>query len=161
MALYAFDGTWNRNHPGTERDTNVTWLAGAYERAGGRVFYQRGVGTRFGPIGHLIGGNRNPGLSSIALSWMFAQAVRHGLPVDREVVRQNAARRDPTAPISTHRFDLIRDPFRPVAWTDRVHQSVRFRPDTRARHHNNPPRNLAVVDDAGRIVRRFTRPAGA
>ena len=30
MALYAFDGTWNQDKAGTERDTNVLWFANAY-----------------------------------------------------------------------------------------------------------------------------------
>lgn len=58
MALYAFDGTWNSDKPGTERDTNVCWFKSAYE---GQVFYREGVGTRFGRFGHLVGGMTGAG----------------------------------------------------------------------------------------------------
>jgi hypothetical protein len=30
MPLYAFDGTWNVDQPGTEHDTNVIWFRDAY-----------------------------------------------------------------------------------------------------------------------------------
>ena len=53
MALYAFDGTWNEDKPGTERDTNVLWFANAY---GEDSYYQKGVGTRLGKVGRIIGG---------------------------------------------------------------------------------------------------------
>ncbi|HEX8522577.1 MAG TPA: DUF2235 domain-containing protein, partial [Tepidisphaeraceae bacterium] len=57
MALYAFDGTWNSsrvNDDVTEMsDTNVACFYDAY---GDTKWYTRGVGTRFGPIGKLIGG---------------------------------------------------------------------------------------------------------
>lgn len=53
MALYAFDGTWNTDRPGADRDTNVLWFKTGYD---GRAFYREGVGTRFGALGHVIGG---------------------------------------------------------------------------------------------------------
>jgi uncharacterized protein (DUF2235 family) len=53
MALYAFDGTWNTDRPGADRDTNVIWFKTAYD---GPAFYREGVGTRFGALGHVIGG---------------------------------------------------------------------------------------------------------
>jgi len=53
MALYAFDGTWNADKPGTQHDTNVLWFRRAYT---GECFYREGVGTRFGPFGQVIGG---------------------------------------------------------------------------------------------------------
>lgn len=53
MALYAFDGTWNQDKDGTERDTNVVWFDSAYV---GESFYQPGVGTKLGKTGKLIGG---------------------------------------------------------------------------------------------------------
>ena len=31
MAFYAFDGTWNTDQPGTEKDTNVLKFYDAYE----------------------------------------------------------------------------------------------------------------------------------
>jgi len=53
MALYAFDGTWNVDKPGSEHDTNVTWFHGAY--AGPKHYYE-GIGTRFGEFGKIVGG---------------------------------------------------------------------------------------------------------
>ena len=56
MALYAFDGTWNREHPeeGVARNTNVRRFFDLYE--GTRNVYAAGVGTRFGLLGRLVGG---------------------------------------------------------------------------------------------------------
>lgn len=51
--LYAFDGTWNTDKPGADRDTNVAWFHRAYS---GNAMYWQGVGTRFGAIGHVLGG---------------------------------------------------------------------------------------------------------
>lgn len=51
--LYAFDGTWNTDKPGTDHDTNVSWFRRAYD---GEAMYWKGVGTRFGATGHAIGG---------------------------------------------------------------------------------------------------------
>lgn len=63
MALYAFDGTWNDSSaPDAERDTskdtNVHRFRALY---GGEVFYESGVGTRYGLIGKLIGGATGAG----------------------------------------------------------------------------------------------------
>ena len=297
MALYAFDGTWNRDKPGTDRDTNVVWFRDAYQAP---VFYQTGVGTRFGRLGRAIGGltgkggrsrvrkavkklranlkkgdttidivgfsrgaalalhfankieageplgltpktapsirflglwdtvpsfgapsipanigwdldlpdnvdacyhalslderrhmfkperlearaasadeparlhevwfrgvhsdvgggNRNPGLSSIALHWMLAAAKREGLPIDLAIVKKNRARMKPEAPISIHSIDPIKNKFRVVRTSDEVHSSVRFRADRGKRQHNNPPAGVAVVSDTGRRLRGFRR----
>src|SRR6476620_4934875 len=53
MALYAFDGTWNSDKPGSQHDTNVLWFRRAYSS---ECFYREGVGTRFGPFGQVLGG---------------------------------------------------------------------------------------------------------
>jgi uncharacterized protein (DUF2235 family) len=57
MALYAFDGTWNtaRLHDDEEsaNETNVANFAEAYT---GPTWYIPGPGTRFGKVGHIIGG---------------------------------------------------------------------------------------------------------
>lgn len=63
MALYAFDGTWNDSSaPDDDRDqkkdTNVHRFRVLY---GERVFYESGVGTRYGIIGKLIGGATGTG----------------------------------------------------------------------------------------------------
>jgi len=53
MALYAFDGTWNEKHEEAPRETNVVKFRDAYK---GTRFYQKGVGTRLGWLGKVIGG---------------------------------------------------------------------------------------------------------
>jgi len=58
MALYAFDGTWNSDKPGSQHDTNVLWFKRAYSA---ECFYREGVGTRFGPFGQVIGGMTGAG----------------------------------------------------------------------------------------------------
>jgi len=58
MALYAFDGTWNSDKPGSQHDTNVLWFRRAYSAD---CFYREGVGTRFGPFGQAIGGMTGAG----------------------------------------------------------------------------------------------------
>ena len=56
MALYAFDGTWNREHSENDvaRNTNVKRFFDLYE--GTRNVYIAGVGTRMGLLGRIIGG---------------------------------------------------------------------------------------------------------
>src|SRR5881296_3629974 len=53
MALYAFDGTWNKDKAGSDEDTNVVWFRDAYQET---KFYWEGVGTRFGVLGRIAGG---------------------------------------------------------------------------------------------------------
>ncbi len=297
MALYAFDGTWNRDHPGTEQDTNVVWFHRAY---GDRKYYYTGVGTRFGKLGKTVGGltgkggrsrvkkaranlvtsfkegdttidivgfsrgaalalhfankierrgvetpngtvfpeirflglwdtvpsfgapsiplnigwdldlpekvrrcchamslderrhtfklrrlearidnisgespleeiwfrgvhsdvgggNRNPGLSSWALDWMFAKAKDAGLTIDSGVVSENRLRQKTDSAISIHELDKVKQHFRRLRPTDCCHESVTFRTDTKKRKHNNPPEGLAVVTNTGRRLRGFKR----
>lgn len=54
MALYAFDGTWNKNQPQDDKDTNVRKFLDAYSDK--RKFYRAGPGTRFGWFGKILGG---------------------------------------------------------------------------------------------------------
>lgn len=297
MALYAFDGTWNQDKPGTDRDTNVVWFAEAY---GDGALYQKGVGTRLGRLGKVIGGitgaggrsrvrkarrkleanfdrgdttidvvgfsrgaalalhfvnkidrkgvetkdgkvfpkvrflglwdavaafgapdvpanigwdlglpdcvehcchalalderrhafkperleermadtaddpvlhecwfrgvhsdvgggNGNTGLSSISLDWMFSHARHCGIKLDPAVVMKNRARMKPEATITRGKGSVGQETFRVVRPTDRVHQSVRFRADSKTRRHNNPPAGAAVVSNTGRQVRAFRR----
>jgi pimeloyl-ACP methyl ester carboxylesterase len=291
MALYAFDGTWNLDNPGTEHDTNVTWFHEAYT---GPKHYFKGIGTRFGALGHIVGGitgaggrdrvkeamdafaadqradkvidvvgfsrgsalamefankvcdtgasvrflglwdcvpsfgvaaipinigwdldlpdnvqkcfhalalderridfklhrlearvadakqdgrlfeiwfrgvhsdvgggNDCPGLSSIALNWMFAHANALAVPLNPAVIQQNAQRMNPLANISHHGFGLVEGRDRTVRWNDIVHSSVSFRPSDAMTHYNNPPANLVVVDDAGRQTGNFQIGAAA
>ena len=55
MALYAFDGTWNENEK-LEETTNVVRFAEIYKKQSLAVEYAEGVGTRFGMLGHVLGG---------------------------------------------------------------------------------------------------------
>ncbi len=297
MALYAFDGTWNKDKPGSERDTNIRWFSSAY---GEEAFYQVGVGSGRGKLDKIIGGitgkggrsrvrkarrklvanfnrgdttvdiigfsrgaalalhyankidrkgvetrsgvvfpnirflglwdtvaafgapdipanigwdlelpdnvencfhalaldemrhafkperleaqvadisdegvlrecwfrgvhsdigggNKNTGLSSITLDWMFAKARQTRLKLDHSVVKKNRARMKPGAAISRQKEAVGRERFRVARPADLVHESVLFRPDTPRRRHNNPPAGATVVSNSGRRVRAFRR----
>ena len=57
MRLYAFDGTGNHDSDDDDRDTNVVRFCKAFtgvERVD--TLYVKGVGTKLGPIGRVIGG---------------------------------------------------------------------------------------------------------
>ena len=56
MALYAFDGTWNREEIDDERDTNVSRFLAAYAEPGIEHLYVQGVGTKLGWLGKVVGG---------------------------------------------------------------------------------------------------------
>jgi uncharacterized protein (DUF2235 family) len=60
MALYAFDGTWNKNMPKDQDDTNVRKFFEAYRSAyagpSNANFYVDGPGARWGAIGKFFGG---------------------------------------------------------------------------------------------------------
>jgi hypothetical protein len=53
MALYAFDGTWNKDSRNEDKDTNVVWFRDAYQ---GTTCYQPGIRTGFGSAGKVVGG---------------------------------------------------------------------------------------------------------
>jgi len=57
MALYAFNGTWNKDDPeqsgSAGDDSNVVKFREAYTK---RWYYTDGVGTRLGPLGKVLGG---------------------------------------------------------------------------------------------------------
>lgn len=53
MALYAFDGTWNKDEADEGSDTNVVKFAAAYTE---ETCYRPGVGTRLGRLGKIFGG---------------------------------------------------------------------------------------------------------
>jgi uncharacterized protein (DUF2235 family) len=111
----------------------------------GRLFelWFRGVHSDVG------GGNDAPGLSSLALNWMFIKAQKSGLPLDTTVITANAGRMRPTVPISVHGFGLVEGKDRKVRWNDQVHSSVSYRPSDAGTHYNNPPANIVVLNDAG------------
>lgn len=113
----------------------------------GRLFelWFRGVHSDVG------GGNKNAGLSDIALYWMFRSAMRSGLVFDQAAVDDARQNEKPDTPISVHDVDPVPNPFRVIRWNDCVHTSVADRVDKRPRFHNNPPSGLTVVDDDGVI----------
>jgi hypothetical protein len=119
----------------------------------GRLFelWFRGVHSDVG------GGNKNSGLSSIALNWMFTKAVKQKLPIDPHAIADASMKMRLDSPISVHDLDPIKTKFRTVRWNDRAHHSVMFRVDTAKLQHNNPPENLALVDDAGNAAGVFTK----
>ncbi len=110
--------------------------------AEGRVYevWLRGVHSDVG------GGNRNIGLSSIALYWMCKRAIAHGVPIPDSMLEDQKQNRKAEAPISTN-LDPIKNPYRPVPFMDVVHHSVTYREGA-----NNPPIGLQVVDDEGKIL---------
>lgn len=84
MALYAFDGTWNKEHDAGEydRDTNVRRFFRAYE--GDRHFY-RGIGARHGWVGKMIGGAFGVGGTArirMALADVSAQRAKGDTQID-------------------------------------------------------------------------------
>src|SRR5205823_6439985 len=91
------------------------------------------------------GGDEATGLSSIALNFMFKQAIRAGLPIDPAVVAENAKRVNAECPICLHPQHALEqlDPFRTIRHGDAVHVSVMPRVDADGRHYNNPPAGLS------------------
>lgn len=55
MALYAFDGTWQKDEIDDEKDTNVCRFLSAYNEPGVANHYAAGVGTKWGAIGKIFG----------------------------------------------------------------------------------------------------------
>ena len=56
MALYAFDGTWNKDQIDDNKETNVRKFLQEYPGATFEKNYVAGVGTRFGVVGRMLGG---------------------------------------------------------------------------------------------------------
>jgi uncharacterized protein (DUF2235 family) len=108
----------------------------------GRVYevWFRGVHSDVG------GGNGNNGLSSIALNWMYKRCAGCGIAIPAAEIQRRQGQINPSAPVSED-LDPQKDPYRPIPWTDVVHQSV----SVRDRAHN-PPKGLKVMDDDGRIL---------
>jgi len=96
------------------------------------------------------GGDTALGLSSIALNFMFEQAIRSGLPIDTAVVAENGKRMNADCPICLHKqHDLERlVHFRKIRDNDVVHFSVTARADGDGRHHNNPAATLSRINDS-------------
>jgi uncharacterized protein (DUF2235 family) len=100
------------------------------------------------------GGNKNVGLSSIALQWMLVNAQRCGLPIKPKAIQANALLMVPgTLSSPGPRYDLVKNRFRKVRPEDQVHDSVAFRADRKK--FNNPPVGAVVVTDTGQRLRDF------
>lgn len=112
--------------------------------AEGRVYevWFRGVHSDIG------GGDRNIGLSSITLHWMYRQALRCGLNIPSQEVNKQKQNMKPNAEISRN-LDVIENRYRTIVWTDVVHESVTYRANA-----NNPPRGLKVVNDEGQVLQK-------
>jgi uncharacterized protein (DUF2235 family) len=95
------------------------------------------------------GANGNRGLNWISLNWMFENARRDGLPINRAALLANAAHGELPQQISDHEGDMqLR---RAILPTDLLHMSVQLEPGVPGRPHNNPAIPLARIDDAGRV----------
>lgn len=84
IALYAFDGTGNKDNPGDDKDSNVLKFYAAYE-AGytgpGKCLYISGVGTRWGLIGKFVGS-------------LFGAGGKKRIKEDMKVLEKNFKRGD-------------------------------------------------------------------
>jgi uncharacterized protein (DUF2235 family) len=103
----------------------------------------RGVHTDIG------GGNGNRGLNWISLNWLFENARRDGLPINRSAIVTNAADGKLPQQISVHDAGEHR---RTILATDLLHSSVCLEAGSERRLHNNPQVPLARIDDAGGIL---------
>lgn len=98
------------------------------------------------------GGDPDLALSSIALNWMFRNAIRCGLVIRPERVTANLAIMDPTSDISHHRFEvahLFHDIHRKVRAMDVVHFSVQ---NHEGSQFNNPAASLARMNEDGTLT---------
>jgi hypothetical protein len=88
------------------------------------------------------GGNDNAPLNCIALRWMLCKARAAGMPIKAGAIDALGATINGDAPIMPPGFDPKADPFRVVGSDDRVHYSVKPRPN-----HNNPRPNARIVTE--------------
>jgi uncharacterized protein (DUF2235 family) len=96
------------------------------------------------------GGNGNRGLNCIALNWLFANALREGLPIDKKAIERNLADKTEQTKISKHDLDLRHR--RKFFASDCLHSSVVLSDGRPDREHNNPSSALRRMDDAGAFV---------
>jgi uncharacterized protein (DUF2235 family) len=95
------------------------------------------------------GGNGNRGLNWISLNWIFENARRDGLPINRTAMLANSADGKHPSQISEHEYHA--EHRRAILATDLLHASVRLDAGTPEHPHNNPRVQLARIDDSGRI----------
>ncbi|MEE8262489.1 MAG: DUF2235 domain-containing protein [Gammaproteobacteria bacterium] len=100
------------------------------------------------------GGNKNQGLSSIALVWMFRRARDCKIVIPASHFNRHAALRNRNALCKTPGMDLKDNKKRPIMSTDIVHESVSRRKMAGKFQANNPPKGLRVAGDNGKILRK-------
>ena len=100
------------------------------------------------------GGDAALGLSSIALNFMFDEAIRAGVSIDPAVAALNAKRMDVNCPICLHPQHALEQltPFRTIRRGDFIHASVAQRDDRDGRHHNNAIASCVRINDQGEIA---------
>jgi uncharacterized protein (DUF2235 family) len=94
------------------------------------------------------GGNGNRGINWISLNWLFENARRDGLPINRSAIIANAADGKLPQQIGGTDVGLHR---RAILASDLMHASVRIDPGSVEPRHNNPDVPLARIDDAGQV----------
>jgi hypothetical protein len=91
------------NKPDGPSKANETWFRGVHSDVGG--------------------GNKNSGLNSISLSWMFNNAQNCGLPINTRDMQAAEKNHNNMAPVS-HNKDIIIGPRRRVREDDNVHSTA-------------------------------------
>lgn len=124
----------------------LTRLAGSGAAMAGHLVevWFRGVHSDVG------GGNGNLGLNWISLNWMFQNALREHLPIDRNAIADNLTHKSLAQQISDHKAEI--GPAREIRRSDLLHASVQLTPGIPGRPHNNPEFELARVGDLGDVV---------
>ena len=99
------------------------------------------------------GGNKNTGLSSISLVWMFNMAKMSGIEISQEDIAHYAEQCNAEAKCKKPGMDLIPNQKRTIRRSDLVHESVSYRENlTHWFEGNNPPKGLQVVNDSDVIL---------
>jgi hypothetical protein len=96
------------------------------------------------------GGNGNFGLNWIALDWMYAAALREGLPIDPVAVAANRAHAAHAMDIKEHRHAI--GPKRLILSADLLHMSVVLDPTDRGHQRNDPTIPLRRATNEGTIL---------
>ena len=100
------------------------------------------------------GGNKNQGLSSITLAWMFRRSRDCKIVIPDSHFNRNAALRKPEGPCKKPGIDLKANKKRSIMHSDVVHESVSRRKMAGGFSANNPPKGLNVAGDNGKILRK-------
>ena len=96
------------------------------------------------------GGNRNRGLNSVALHWMFMNALRAGLPIAQDAIDANLTDRTLPHKISVHKVDL--EVRRSCFDSDCLHASVTLVAGADAPFRTMPSSPLRRMDDDGALA---------